>query len=360
MPKVEEGLAAGAIGGNEGGTYAGKVYVLDVLEPAGEWSAAAARSTLLGEAAGDYAGIALSWVGDTTGGGHDTLVIGGWSNDEGGIGAGKAYVYAEGVPEGVTSLADAPTIVIGMGSASEVKHGAPEAGDGVGSFIRPAGDPNGDGLADFWLGVNGADDGGADAGAAAFFAGPLPEGVVALRDADAMIVGAVTLQYVGDYVTGIGDFTGDGVDDAAISGEMDVTGTIWLLPGPFQSGTIVDAEVAVYGEAEGDQAGASIAGAGDTNADGFADFVVGAYTNDAGGLDGGAAYLVRGPLAAGAHTLAEATLRWVAEVEGDGAGRQVAGGGDYNGDGLLDLAFGAPYADMGGPFSGTAYVALGE
>jgi len=46
------------------------------------------------------------------------------------------------------------------------------------------------------------------------------------------------------------------------------------------------------GEAAGDNAGWSVAGAGDVNGDGYDDMLIGANENDAGGEDAGAAYLV--------------------------------------------------------------------
>ena len=67
------------------------------------------------------------------------------------------------------------------------------------------------------------------------------------------------------------------------------------------------------------------------------------------------AYLVFGPFTAGSQSLT-GQARFTGEADGDMAGRNVAGGGDYDGDGLADLLIAAPYSDAGGAFGGAAYV----
>ena len=84
---------------------------------------------------------------------------------------------------------------------------------------------------------------------------------------------------------------------------------------------------------------------------------MGAYANDAAGIDAGAAYLVFAPFPSGQISLAD-VARYTAELPGDGAGRALAGVGDWDGDGASDLLVGAPYSDAGGAFSGSAYVLL--
>ena len=48
------------------------------------------------------------------------------------------------------------------------------------------------------------------------------------------------------------------------------------------------------GEASGDRFGSAVAGLGDLNRDGFADFAIGAYGNDEGGTDAGKVYVYSG------------------------------------------------------------------
>ena len=52
--------------------------------------------------------------------------------------------------------------------------------------------------------------------------------------------------------------------------------------------------LAILGAADFDTSGGSVHVAGDVNNDGFDDIIIGAYGNDAGGSDAGAAYVVFG------------------------------------------------------------------
>ena len=56
------------------------------------------------------------------------------------------------------------------------------------------------------------------------------------------------------------------------------------------------------GQAAGDNFGYSASSAGDVNGDGFDDFIVGAYFNDAGGSNSGSAYIYFGGIASVKNT----------------------------------------------------------
>ncbi|MEF8756324.1 MAG: FG-GAP-like repeat-containing protein [Accumulibacter sp.] len=103
----------------------------------------------------------------------------------------------------------------------------------------------------------------------------------------------------------------------------------------------------INGECAGDQSGYSVAGAGDVNGDGLADFIVGAPESDpAAGSDAGRSYVVFGKLDS-------APVELSAIVAGSGgfvingrlannhSGSSVAAAGDMNGDGLADLVLAA-------------------
>jgi hypothetical protein len=117
------------------------------------------------------------------------------------------------------------------------------------------------------------------------------------------------------------------------------------------------------GAAAGEQAGASVAGAGDLNGDGRRDLIVGAPF----AAPGGAAYVVYGPFAAGTLDLATLGSRgFVISDTRAGAmlGQSVAAAGDVNGDGLDDVVVGAPGSapSAAGPSAGAghAYVVFGS
>ncbi len=84
------------------------------------------------------------------------------------------------------------------------------------------------------------------------------------------------------------------------------------------------ANASFVGEAFYDYAGLSLAGAGDVNADGYDDFMIGAPFATAGGTSAGAAYLVLDPVS-GEHGLYEADATLFSETPGAGAGHSVSG-----------------------------------
>jgi hypothetical protein len=355
-------LLVGAIANGEVGPLAGKVYV--IAGPYVGGSLADAELQLLGESDSDYAGTAVVLLGDIDGDGGGDLLVGAPSNDAGGSGAGRAYLVRGPMEPGTWSVGDAWATFTGEGP-SALRHGAPAAGDGVGSVACAAGDMNGDGLADLVLGANGNELGGNDAGVAAIFFGPVGEGDHPLQDADQLWIGEVPLQFVGDAVAAAGDLDGDGLADVLVSGEMEGPGTVWVVSGPGLSGTnpIGAATMRFEGEAILNFAGAATAGAGDTDGDGWSDVLIGAYGRDRSAMDGeeeaGAAYLLRGPFAPGVFDLRDADQAWHGHAPGDEAGRAVAGGGDLDGDGRGDVVVAAPYSDSGGAFGGEVYAFFG-
>ena len=118
----------------------------------------------------------------------------------------------------------------------------------------------------------------------------------------------------------------------------------------------------IDGAAALDQAGASVAGAGDVNGDGLDDLLVGAP--ERGPLDAGAAYVVFGretPENVNLGALGRDGFRITGAAGDDRAGVAVAGAGDVNGDGLDDVLVGADLADNNGRSgSGSAYVVFGR
>jgi V8-like Glu-specific endopeptidase len=241
--------------------------------------------------------------------------------------------------------------LVGLAASGELWLESPyaAAGEDFGAALA-AGDFNGDGCSDLAIGLPGADsDGADDAGAVEIAwggAGGLSEPSERL-DAD---------DFGGRFYVGASlgaalvaaDLDGDGLDDLAAgapgdalsagalaiaAGGESLTPSLWLDEDDLGAGS----------RGDGDRFGAALA-AGDFDADGDAELLVAAPGERTGpGLDGaGQVTLIDGEVWSkwgGAVTLM--TQDGGAGEQGDSFGEALAVG-DFNGDGLLDAAFGAP------------------
>jgi len=280
-------LLVGALGQDAGGFGAGAAYL--VYGPVtGTVDLSAADAKLVGEAFDDVAGYSVSSAGDVNGDGFDDLLVGADGQDAGGGDAGAAYLVL-GPVTGTVDLSAADAKLVG-----ETQY------DWLGKPVSSAGDVNGDGFDDLLVGAAGQDEGGSDAGAAYVVFGPVT-GTVDLSAADAKLVGEVADDWAGWSVSSAGDVNGDGFDDLVVgaSGQDEggqKAGAAYLVLGPV-TGTVdlSAADAKLVGEASDDYVGSeSISSAGDVNGDGFDDLLVGAWGQDEGGDEAGAAYLVLG------------------------------------------------------------------
>ncbi|MCK6528195.1 FG-GAP-like repeat-containing protein [Myxococcota bacterium] len=175
----------------------------------------------------------------------------------------------------------------------------------------------------------------------------------------------------GTYTTGaalapIGDLDGDGSLDFIVGDpegpsyheDYPDPGCAWIFLGPFDLGAEFEPRFDILGKADGDRAGASVAGPGDVDGDGFADFLIGAPDDSTSASGAGAAYLFRGPSTVD-RSVEEADGAWLGEGADDAAGSVVAAAGDVNGDGLGDFLVTAPRWDGEGSYTGAAYLILG-
>ena len=120
------------------------------------------------------------------------------------------------------------------------------------------------------------------------------------------------------------------------------------------------ADVVMWGVAGGDEAGISVSGGGDLNADGYDDIVVGAKEESTAALSAGAAYVVYGgPTMMEEMSLETADIILTGQNPADKAGRVVRIVDDVNADGGADLVVAAPSADPTGSASGKVYINFG-
>ena len=154
-----------------------------------------------------------------------------------------------------------------------------------------------------------------------------------------------------------GDYNGDGYDDLAVGYYSDSTaassaGSAMIFDGPFASYEYTP-DAKRTGENASDYAGYSVGNAGDVNADGNDDLLVGAIYEDSGGTEAGAVYLVHGPIS-GTSSLSGSAAMIYGESTSDYLGQSVSGAGDVDGDGYDDMLMGSYYA--GSSSQGAAYL----
>jgi hypothetical protein len=287
-----------------------------------------ASTTLTGGATYDYFGYSVAGAGDVNGDGYDDVIVGA---SEYSTRTGRVYVYA-GSASGVSSTA-ATTLT---GGATSNKFGYSVAG---------AGDVNGDGYDDVIVGAYGYS---SNTGRAYIYAGSA-SGVS--TTAATTLTGGATNNYFGASVAGAGDVNGDGYDDVIVGaqGYSSNTGRADVYAGSA-SGVSTTAATTLTGGATNNYFGASVAGAGDVNGDGYDDVIVGAYfyASVTGRAD------VYAGSASGVSSTASTTL--TGGATSDRLGVSVAGAGDVNGDGYDDVIVGAyGYSS----FTGRAYVYAG-
>ena len=286
----------------------------------------------------------------------------GWVDDRGDCDDGDPAVYP-GAPESVAGVDDDCDGLLDERPVSEAWAivEAESAGDRAGRAVAGAGDADGDGRVDFFVGARGDDDGGTDAGAVYLVTGDDP-GQRSLMNAEAKLVGTAGSS-AGHALDGGVDVDGDGFADLLVGGPYDDSnapdaGVAWLAFGPFEDGSLADA-VPLMGLYDTDLAGWSVALLGDLDGDGAGEVVVGAPYGKHGTSSPGVAYLVGGAPRDGL-VLHDSALRMVGESDYDGAGARVAAAGDLDGDGIEDLLVGASGLDQGATDTGAAYVLLGS
>jgi hypothetical protein len=166
-----------------------------------------------------------------------------------------------------------------------------------------------------------------------------------------------------------GDADGDGFPDILVgmAGNDrggDASGATYLVRGPLSESLDLAQADAIIEGMEYQLSGSAVAFAGDTNADGIDDLLIGApfgvYTNGEGP---GQAYLLFGPVTVG-RSLQDADVVLTGEWEDfstfqadtSWTGGSVAPAGDMNGDGFGDILVGAPGYGL---WSGAAYALFG-
>lgn len=314
-----------------------------------------------GEAAGSLFGMSVASLGDVNGDEYPDIAVGAYQmsvrTECGGVAqqvpfVGRVYVFFGGPREQMDNRAD----VVLTGETTEIPEDPSSAcrpGDEFGLSVAGAGDVNGDGYGDIAVGARGFDGSLSPLStpntgrAYVFFGGPWFVGVGAER-ADVVLTGSAADDRFGAAVAGAGDTNGDGFADLVVGAHLsDANGTdagavSWYFG---RSTGVAPAPVQISGAVASDNFGASVAPLGDINRDGFADFVVGAYLVGAAPNDNGAASFYLGN-AAGTVTPAGTIFGETTPNPDDQFGLAVGGAGDVDGDGFDDAVVGATRHDV--------------
>ena len=305
---------------------------------------AASIGKIYGEVDGDAAGAAVAVAGDLTGDLHADLAVGAPGRDGMQVDAG-AVVIVERFGRG-----DAWAEGFRYELLGEV------TGDGVGLHLSHGRDLDSDGVFEIAVGATGSDRGGVDRGAV-YLVDLVPGTDMDLGNAGLIVEPAGNHGGLGTSPAMVGDLDGDGLEDWGVGAPSGTDGTATVLAfGGEQLGVLpsTSASVSWASGIPGDLAGTDVVGVGDVDGDGADDLWVGAP-----GDGPGVAYLITG-ITSGDHDLQMAsTAIWIGESSGDRFGSAVAPAGDIDGDGVLDLAVGAPDHDSLSLDGGAVYILSG-
>lgn len=337
-----------------GGGNRGAVWVL-FLKPDGTVK----REVLIGTGSGgfsgtlggDHFGAALASVDDLDGDGLRELVVGAPLADGDLSNQGSVWVL----------FLDETGSVRFEQRIDALTPGGPSLAIGAqfGSAIAPVGDLDGDGLLDLAVGApfdastNGAT-------GAVWLLHPGPDGSVhgALR-VNGDTPGLEGLLQSGDRfgaaLSPIGDLDGDGLGELAVGapgddGVVGGAGAVWILY-LNRDGTVRDTRKLGAGLALSlnDALGSSLACPGDLDGDGRVELVAGAPGDDDGGANAGAAwvlFLEPDGLLRGWNKLDALSLGLATPIAaGDAFGSALAGLGDVDHEGSLELMVGSPGHD---------------
>jgi len=297
-------LAVGARGDDDGGLNSGAVWIL-FLNSNGTVKSHQKISDTEGEFTGtldnsDLFGFSVASLGDIDGDGINDLAVGSQLDDDGGTNRGAVWILFLNNDGTVKSHQKISNTESGFS-------GILENGDWFGWSVTTLGDLDSDGINDIAVGATGDDDGGNLRGAV-WIVFLNSDGTVKSNQKISDIEGSFTgiLDDSDEFGTSLAlldDLDSNGVNELAVGVRWDDDGglnrgAVWVLflnnDGSVESHQkISDTEGGFVGKLDdSDHFGRSVTSLGDSNGNGIFDLVVGSPTDDDGGLDRGAVWIL--------------------------------------------------------------------
>ena len=283
--------------------------------------------TLEGFAAGDRLGTAVARLGDVNGDDIDDFAIGAPALERR---AGRVYVIAGG----------------SFAQLYRVNGASP--GDRFGSAIADHVDVNGDGFGDLVVGAPRNDEAGGNSGKVSVFSGPTGALLYELR-------GERGGDRFGSALAGIGRVDEDAADDFIVGApRYDRNASRQNTDGRTSTpGSTARGSTGRPARTRGEQLGRTVAGVGDVNADGYPDFAIGAPYHDKDfKIDAGRVKVMSGrtgqQLWSRSGPSSDALYGW-----------SITGCPDLDGDGLREVLIGCPGHAFGGTDGGRVYLRSG-
>ncbi|MBK9332673.1 MAG: FG-GAP repeat protein [Ignavibacteria bacterium] len=289
---------------------------------------------------GENFGYSVACAGDLNNDGYSDVVIGSPFYDNGQTNEGRAYVF-RGSMTGISFILSPWTFESNQADAN------------FGFSVASAGDVNGDGFSDIITGGYRFNSAFSNDGVVYVFhstGATYPASPTSTR------TGTETGEFFGYSVSTAGDVNGDGYSDVIVGAPLyglTDQGKCYAYLGS-SSGI---AAIQVWSQVGYGQLGISVSTAGDMNADGYADVILGGNYLDIGQTDEGGAFVYlgySGGLEGGSSIIYESNQA------NSQFGFSVATAGDINGDGFSDVIIGAHEYDNGSTGEGAAFVYTGS